>query len=194
MPFPNLSPGSSLPIPNPNGRISTTSPVAARSEKREPSEREEKAKTPLTREQCPDPHRALTSPASKRARPSVEAHVVPRRQPTATPHSRARAGVTTTPTRPRLLPVPLLSAALAVPCGLAWRGRSAAQRPAPGAWCVPWLFFAAAGVRVDGRFAVLGPGSAGRTGTWWGWSWSGMETGPGRVGSGRLARTTFEYE
>jgi hypothetical protein len=70
MPFPNLSPGSSLPIPNPNGRISTTSPVAARSEKREPSEREEKAKTPLTREQCPDPHRALTSPASKGA-PSV---------------------------------------------------------------------------------------------------------------------------
>jgi hypothetical protein len=70
MPFPNLSPGSSLPIPNPNGRISTTSPVAARSEKREPREREEKAKTPLTREQCPDPHRALTSPASKGA-PSV---------------------------------------------------------------------------------------------------------------------------
>lgn len=119
----------------------------------------------MSHEQSPDPPYAdVTRPP----RP-VQAHVAPRRQPTATLHSRAR-GIPHPPTLPR----PAAFRGVVFACVLMWRGRIG-RSAARGVR----LLFAAAdhgGCHPEEKYS----GSLGRTGTGWGWSW----TWSGRVVSG----------
>lgn len=125
----------------------------------------------MTHEQSPDPPYA---DVTRQPRP-VQAHVAPRRQPTATLHSRAR-GIPHPPTPPR--PAAFRGAVFA--CVLMWRGRIG-RSAARGASALRRCGSRGVSVIRKRNTLVRGPGSLGRTGTWrWGWSW----TWSGRVVSG----------
>lgn len=118
----------------------------------------------------------------------VQAHVAPRRQPTATPHSRARRRHRHRHRHPDGSPVPLLSLPRGVvPCGLTWRGRSG-RRPVPfGSCCSPRR------VRVRGWGPALGPPvGPGRRGSRL--DRAGGRVGLGRVGSGQDQEDHVRYD